>query len=66
MIPAEINYDDKASPPHWTDNGDQVIGRGTHVRIRIKGVRQHLTDLLAVATINEDFLGYEMSFYASL
>ena len=39
MIPPEIKYDGNATPPQFTDNGDQVIERGTQVRIRLKGIR---------------------------
>ena len=53
MIPHDIVYDGQASPPHWTDNQDQIIEKGTHVRVRIKGTRPHLGQLFAIATINE-------------
>jgi hypothetical protein len=53
MIPPYIKFDSKASPPQWTDNGDQVIEKGTHVRVKIKGTRNEMGQLFAIATINE-------------
>jgi hypothetical protein len=53
MIPHDIVYDSQASPPHWTDHQDQVIEKGTLVRVRIKGLRPQVAGLYAIATINE-------------
>jgi DNA-directed RNA polymerase subunit E'/Rpb7 len=61
MIPPYIKFDSKASPPQWTDNGDQVIEKGTHVRVKIKGTRNEMGQLFAIATINEVSL-YSSSF----
>lgn len=65
MIPPEIKYDGNATPPQFTDNGEQVIERKTQVRVKIKGMRAEVNQMFAVATIREDFLGY-VSLYAML
>ncbi|KAL1603966.1 DNA-directed RNA polymerase II subunit [Paraconiothyrium brasiliense] len=57
MIPSEIKYDANATPPHWTDNADQVIEKGTNVRIKIKGVRSEVDRQFAIGTMKEDYLG---------
>lgn len=58
MIPSSIKYDGNATPPQWTDNADQVIEKGTHIRVKIKGIRTELGNMYAIATIKEDYLGY--------
>lgn len=57
MIPPEIKYDGNATPPQFTDNGEQVIERGTQVRVKIKGIRGEVGQMYAIGTIREDFLG---------
>ena len=53
MIPSDITYDANATPPQWTDNGDQVIEKGTNVRIKIKGLRSEVDKMFAIGTIKE-------------
>lgn len=53
MIPPDIKFDAHATPPQWTDKGDQVIEKGTHVRVRLKGTRNEMGNMFAIATINE-------------
>lgn len=53
MIPSEIKYDANATPPHWTDNADQIIEKGTNVRIKIKGVRSEVDRQFAIGTMKE-------------
>ncbi|KAF2756707.1 DNA-directed RNA polymerase II 19 kDa polypeptide [Pseudovirgaria hyperparasitica] len=57
MIPKEIKYDGNATPAQWTDNGDQVIEKGTQVRLKVKGTRGEAEKMFAIATIKEDYLG---------
>lgn len=59
MIPSDIKYDGNATPPQWTDNRDQVIETGTHIRIKIRGTRAEMGKMYAIATIKEDYLGYD-------
>jgi len=63
MIPLEIKYDGNATPPQFTDNNDQIIERGTHIRVKIKGIRGEVGQMYAIATIKEDYLGYATSIY---
>lgn len=53
MIPADIKFDGNAAPPQWTDNADQVIEKGSHIRVKIKGIRSELGNMYAIATIKE-------------
>jgi len=53
MIPSDIKYDANATPPQFTDNGDLVIEKGTHVRVKIKGIRGEVGQMYAIATIKE-------------
>ncbi|KAF2459743.1 DNA-directed RNA polymerase II 19 kDa polypeptide [Lineolata rhizophorae] len=57
MIPSDIKYDGNSTPPQWTDNADQVIEKGSHIRIKIKGIRVEVDEMFAIATIKEDYLG---------
>lgn len=57
MIPSNIRYDGNATPPQWTNNADQVIEKGTHVRVKVKGLRTEMGNMYAIATIKEDYLG---------
>jgi hypothetical protein len=61
MIPSDIKFDGNATPPQFTDNADQVIERGTHIRVKIKGIRGEVGQMYAIATIKEDFLGYDFT-----
>jgi len=53
MIPSDIKYDPNATPPQFTDNGDQVIEKGTQVRLKLKGIRAEVGSMYAIATIKE-------------
>lgn len=53
MIPSEIKFDGNATPPQWTDNQDQVIEKGSHIRIKVKGIRGEVNEMFAIATIKE-------------
>ncbi|KAF1992103.1 DNA-directed RNA polymerase II 19 kDa polypeptide [Aulographum hederae CBS 113979] len=57
MIPSDMVYDGNATPPQWTDNADQVIEKGTQVRLKIKGIRGEIGDMFSIGTIKEDYLG---------
>lgn len=48
-----MRFDGNATPPQWTDSTDQVIEKGTSVRLKIKGVRGELDKMYAIATIKE-------------
>lgn len=58
MIPHHVKYDPNASPPQFTDKEDYRVEPGTHVRVKIVGTRSEVTNMWAIGTVNEDFLGY--------
>jgi DNA-directed RNA polymerase II subunit RPB7 len=58
MIPNDIQYDENATPPQYTNNEDTVIERGTHVRLKLMGVRSEVGKMYAIGSIKEDYLGY--------
>jgi DNA-directed RNA polymerase II subunit RPB7 len=64
MIPSDITYDANATPPQWTDNGEQVIEKGTNIRIKIKGIRSEVEKMYAVGTMKEVCITCERLFYA--
>jgi len=62
MIPSEIKFDGNATPPQFTDNGDQVIEKGTQIRVKIKGIRGEVGQMYAIATIKEvSVQGFEVT-----
>jgi len=58
LMPDEIQYDASATPPQFTNNADIVIEQGTHVRVKIIGLRTEVGEMWAIGSINGDFLGY--------
>ena len=64
MIPSDIKWDPNATPPQFTDNGDQVIEKGTHLRIKIMGTRSDVGSMFAIGSIKEDFLGFVASLWS--
>jgi DNA-directed RNA polymerase II subunit RPB7 len=56
-MPDEISYDANATPPQFTNHADMVIEPGTHVRIKIIGLRAEVNNMWAIGSINGDFLG---------
>ena len=57
LIPPDIKWDPNATPPQYTDNGDQVIEKGTHLRIKLIGTRSDVGAMFAIGSVKEDFLG---------
>ena len=62
LIPSDIKWDPNATPPQYTDNGDQVIEKGTHLRIKLIGTRSDVGSMFAIGSIKEDFLGFDPYF----
>lgn len=62
LIPSDIKWDPNATPPQYTDNGDQVIEKGTHLRIKLMGTRSDVGNMFAIGSIKEDFLGSDAKF----
>jgi hypothetical protein len=44
-------------PPQYTDHADQVIEKGTSLRLKILGVKPDVAAINAIGTIKEDYLG---------
>lgn len=57
LIPSEIKWDPNATPPQYTDNIDQMIEKGTHLRVKLIGTRSDVGSMFAIGSIKEDFLG---------
>lgn len=57
-MPDEIKYEQDATPPQYTDNGESVIEAGTSLRVKLLGIRTDVASMWAVATIREDYLGF--------
>src|SRR4051812_39628791 len=53
MIPSDIKFDGNATPQQWTNNEDVTIEKGTHVRIKLMGIRWEINQFFAIATIKE-------------
>jgi DNA-directed RNA polymerase II subunit RPB7 len=53
MIPSDIHFDGNATPPQWTDNGDQIVEKGTNIRIKLKGIRAEVDKMYAIGTMKE-------------
>ncbi|MCJ1370310.1 DNA-directed RNA polymerase II subunit [Loxospora ochrophaea] len=60
LIPSDIKWDPNATPPQYTDNGDQVIEKGTHLRIKLIGTRSDVGSMFAIGSVKEDFLGSDL------
>jgi DNA-directed RNA polymerase II subunit RPB7 len=65
-MPDEIQYDASATPAQFTNNADIVIEQGTHVRVKIIGLRTEVGEMWAIGSINGDFLGYAFLDYPHL
>ncbi|KAK4177982.1 putative DNA-directed RNA polymerase II subunit RPB7 [Triangularia setosa] len=60
LIPDEITYDANATPPQYTNHSDIVIEPGTHVRIKIIGLRTGVGEMFAIGKIDGDYLGFDI------
>lgn len=63
LIPSDIKWDPNATPPQYTDNQDQVIEKGTHLRIKLIGTRSDVGSMFAIGSVKEDFLGQAIGLY---
>ena len=60
LIPSSIKFDSNSNPPAYMGDGDEEdlrIEKGEVVRLRIVGTRIDSTEIFAIGTIKEDFLG---------
>ncbi|KAM0750223.1 hypothetical protein T439DRAFT_339777 [Meredithblackwellia eburnea MCA 4105] len=58
LIPAEYTFDPNANPPCFASPEDTLtIEKGTKIRLKIVGTRVDATEIFAIGTIKEDYLG---------
>lgn len=57
LIPPEIKWDPESNPPQYTDGADQIIEKGTNLRLKIIGLRNDVRNMFAIGSIKEDYLG---------
>ncbi|GAA5912345.1 DNA-directed RNA polymerase II subunit RPB7 [Sporobolomyces salmoneus] len=58
LIPPDFSFDPNANPPCFTSNEDVLkIEKGTKIRLKIVGTRVDATEIFAIGTIKEDYLG---------
>ncbi|ORZ02487.1 DNA-directed RNA polymerase II subunit [Syncephalastrum racemosum] len=56
LIPNDMHYDPNGNPPCYSSD-DQVIHKDMQVRIKLVGTRIDATEIFAIGTIKEDYLG---------
>ncbi|KAJ1958992.1 hypothetical protein GGI12_004574, partial [Dipsacomyces acuminosporus] len=56
LIPADMEFDPNGNPPSYHSE-EQKVEKGTLVRIKIAGTRIDATEIFAIGTIKEDYLG---------
>ncbi|KAJ1950037.1 DNA-directed RNA polymerase II subunit [Linderina macrospora] len=56
LIPADMEFDPNGNPPSYHSE-EQKVEKGTLVRIKIVGTRIDATEIFAIGTIKEDYLG---------
>jgi hypothetical protein len=59
LIPPEIKWDADAVPPQYTDHAEQIIEKGTNLRVKLIGLRNDVRNMFAIGSIKEDYLGYD-------
>ncbi|KAH8550378.1 RNA polymerase Rpb7 [Umbelopsis sp. PMI_123] len=56
LIPSDMRFDPNGNPPCYQSE-DQIIQKDIHVRLKIVGTRIDATEIFAIGTIKEDYLG---------
>ncbi|CAO3671547.1 unnamed protein product [Umbelopsis vinacea] len=56
LIPTDMRFDPNGNPPCYQSE-DQIIQKDIHVRLKIVGTRIDATEIFAIGTIKEDYLG---------
>ncbi|KAI9264455.1 RNA polymerase Rpb7 [Sporodiniella umbellata] len=56
LIPNEFKFDVNGNPPCYSSD-DQVIQKDVRVRLKLVGTRVDATEIFAIGTIKEDYLG---------
>ncbi|GAA6062491.1 hypothetical protein JCM10212_001864 [Sporobolomyces blumeae] len=58
LIPPDFAFDPNSNPPCFTSTEDVLkIEKGTKIRLKIVGTRVDATEIFAIGTIKEDYLG---------
>ena len=58
-IPTDMHFDANSTPPCFkTDDESVVIKQDDEVRVKIIGTRVDATDIFAVGTLMDDYLGF--------
>lgn len=57
-IPADMEFDANANPPCYkTKDDEMVINQDDEIRVKIVGIRVDATDIFAIGTLMDDYLG---------
>ncbi|KAI9320664.1 hypothetical protein BX666DRAFT_1875280 [Dichotomocladium elegans] len=56
LIPNDMHFDPNGNPPSYSSE-DQTIQKDVQVRIKLVGTRIDATEIFAIGTIKEDYLG---------
>ncbi|GAA6042576.1 hypothetical protein JCM8097_003139 [Rhodosporidiobolus ruineniae] len=58
LVPPDFAFDPNANPPSFSSTEDTLsIQKGTKIRLKIVGTRVDATEIFAIGTIKEDYLG---------
>ncbi|GAA5866769.1 hypothetical protein JCM8547_003558 [Rhodosporidiobolus lusitaniae] len=58
LVPPDFAFDPNANPPCFSSTEDTLsIQKGTKIRLKIVGTRVDATEIFAIGTIKEDYLG---------
>ncbi|EFA79139.1 RNA polymerase II core subunit [Heterostelium album PN500] len=64
LIPTDMQFDaQSANPCFISDDGSSKISKDNEVRLQIKGTRVDATEIFAIGSIREDYLGFKMLSY---
>lgn len=56
LLPVELKFDPTANPPNYSGD-DQTVEKGSKVRLKLVGTRTDATEIFAIGTMREDYLG---------
>ncbi|GAA5884387.1 hypothetical protein JCM3774_002354 [Rhodotorula dairenensis] len=58
LVPPDFSFDPNSNPPCFSSSEDTLtIQKGTKIRLKIVGTRIDATEIFAIGTIKEDYLG---------
>ncbi|BGP15532.1 hypothetical protein JCM10213_006481 [Rhodosporidiobolus nylandii] len=58
LVPPDFAFDPNSNPPCFSSTEDTLsIQKGTKIRLKIVGTRVDATEIFAIGTIKEDYLG---------